>query len=141
MFVTLCSTLPCIPFEVVLEEQTGQGPQDTQPMSLYDLITLLEKRNIVDFTITGHKVERPASVCRGEAKDTFQVTHDAYSVYKPNAVQLKAVKAGNLAGVIGTKSLSSSKYISMVWRILVLESTCSLSMCSIVDMFSQEYII
>ncbi|CAK9089330.1 unnamed protein product, partial [Durusdinium trenchii] len=104
--------------EVVLEEQTGQGPQDTQPMSLYDLITLLEKRNIVDFTITGHKVERPASVCRGEAKDTFQVTHDAYSVYKPNAVQLKAVKAGNLAGVIGTKSLSSSKYISMVWRIL-----------------------
>ena len=126
---------------MVLEEQTGQGPQDTQPMSLYDLITLLEKRNIVDFTITGHKIERPASVCRGEAKDTFQVTHDAYSVYKPNAVQLKAVKAGNLAGVIGTKSLLSSKYISMVWRILVLESTCSLSMCSIVDMFSQEYII
>ncbi|CAK9084942.1 Uncharacterized protein SCF082_LOCUS40266 [Durusdinium trenchii] len=105
---------------VVLEEPVqGGSPQDTSPMMLHKLLKLLEQRGVVQFTVTGHQCDRPPEVKRGEAADRFEVKHESFSVYKPNNVNLKQVKAGSLAGLIGTKALSKSRWVKMVWRTLV----------------------
>lgn len=106
--------------QVVLEEPVqGGSPQDTSPMMLHKLLKLLEQRGVVQFTVTGHQCDRPPEVKRGEAADRFEVKHESFSVYKPNNVNLKQVKAGSLAGLIGTKALSKSRWVKMVWRTLV----------------------
>ena len=57
--------------QVVLEETTSAGACDTAPMSLYDLWVRLEKEGAVNMKFTGHSVERPASVQRGEDSDSL----------------------------------------------------------------------
>ena len=106
---------------MVLEEQVqGGGVADSSPMSLFKLLTTIEKRGAVDFKLTGHKIERPAAVRRGEAADAIDVSHETYSVYKMNNVVQKHVKAGSLASFIGQKALSGSQHITLVWRALVV---------------------
>lgn len=102
--------------EVVLEETTSQGAADTAPMRLYDLIVMLEKKGILDTSVTGHAVDRPAEVKRGEEQDRVEVVHESYSLFKPNNVAAKTAKATNVAGVVGFKALSSSNYLQLVWR-------------------------
>lgn len=104
--------------EVVLEEQTSQGLVDTGPMSLFRLVLSFEKRGHLDLKITGHAIDRPANVRRGEAPDCVTVTHQSHSVFKPNAVQARNVKGTNVAGLIGNKCLAASQYLTMVWRFL-----------------------
>lgn len=101
-----------------LEEEGPQGKTDSSPVTLYDLCVLLEKRGVMDFKVTGHEVDRPADVKRGESADRVDVKHVAFSVYKPNPVQVKHVKASNLAGFINFTKLSESKYLQLVWRAL-----------------------
>lgn len=55
--------------KVVWEETTARGASDSAPMKMYDRVYALEKRGSLDFTITGHKMERPAEVLRGEESD------------------------------------------------------------------------
>lgn len=76
----------------------------------------LEKRGLLDLKVTGHKVDRPSDVKRGESSDKIEVQHESYSVFRPAAVQLKTLKQTNVAGYVGTTSLSSSRFLALVWR-------------------------
>lgn len=49
-------------------------------MSLFKLLTTIEKRGAVDFKLTGHKIERPAAVRRGEAADAIDVSHETFGL-------------------------------------------------------------
>ena len=101
----------------MLEETGAAGTTDTNPRSIFKLMTLLEKRVILDAKLTGHKLERPPEVRRGEAADTMMLTHESFSVFKPNPVaKVQQVKASNIAGWIGLRALSNSNYLTMVWR-------------------------
>lgn len=108
----------CIAPKVVLEEQGTQGASDGPPSSLFTLIVQLEKRGLLDLKLTGHKIDRPPDVKRGESADRIDVIHETYSVFKPGQVALKTAKQTNLAGLIGYKALSSSQYLTLVWRYL-----------------------
>ena len=102
----------------MLEEQSSQGPSDTAPMSIYELVVSMEKKGILDLKLTGHGFDRPAAVKRGEERDRIEVTHEAYSLFKPNAVTARTAKATNIAGLIGYTALSNSQHIQLVWRTL-----------------------
>ena len=104
---------------MVLEEQTSNGPCDSTPMTLFQLVHMLERKGILDLTLTGHTVDRPASVKRGEERDRLEVAHQSYSLFKPNAVTAKTAKSTNVAGLAGYKMLKASNYLELVWRILV----------------------
>lgn len=101
---------------MVVEEQSPQGLVDVGPMSMYKLIVSFEKRGHLDLKVTGHIIDRPAAVKRGEAPDAITVAHEAHSVFKPNGVTAKNVKGSNVAGVIGMKVLAASQYLQLVWR-------------------------
>eukprot|EP00438_Fugacium_kawagutii_P018576 Skav220207 [mRNA] locus=scaffold2858:206317:210868:- [translate_table: standard] len=105
---------------VVLEEQSAQGLVDTGPMSIFELVLSFEKRGHLDLKMTGHNIERPANVQRGEAPDSIVVSQTQHSVFKPTAVQAKSVKGTNVASFLGGKTLRSSQYLTMVWRLLDL---------------------
>ena len=113
MFLAVCCTS-----KVVLEEQTSQGPADSNPMTLFELVLMLERKGILDTKITGHGVDRPPSVKRGEETDRLEVVHESYSLLKPNAVTIKTAKSTNIAGLAGYKVLSASNYLVLVWRLL-----------------------
>ncbi|CAK9075623.1 unnamed protein product, partial [Durusdinium trenchii] len=107
-------SLLCHKFLVVLEETGSSGVSDSSPMTLYALLTMLEKRGVLDAKLTGHKVERPPEVVRGEASDSITIAHEAFSVFRPNPVaQVKQVKASNIAGFIGLRALTSSNFITL----------------------------
>ena len=101
-----------------MEEQSPQGLQDVGPMTLYQMIVSFEKRGYLDLKVTGHVVDRPAEVKRGEAPDAITVAHEAHSVFRPNAVQAKSVKGTNIAGLVGMKILAASQYLQLVRRFL-----------------------
>ena len=108
---------------MVLEETGSSGVSDSSPMTLYALLTMLEKRGVLDAKLTGHKVERPPEVVRGEASDSITIAHEAFSVFRPIPVaQVKQVKASNIAGFIGLRALTSSNFITLAWRPLALET-------------------
>ncbi|CAK8992499.1 Uncharacterized protein SCF082_LOCUS3131, partial [Durusdinium trenchii] len=98
-------------------ETTSQGTQDTAPMTIYHMIHSFEKRGILDLKVTGHSIERPPAVRRGEEADRLEVQHEAHSVFKPNAVTAKQCKATNVAGLLGYKSLQASQHLQLVWRV------------------------
>ena len=102
----------------MLEEQTSQGPADSKPMSFFELILSLEKKGILDAKLTGHHVDRPPSVKRGEERDRLEIAHESFSVFKPNSVTAKAAKGTNIAGLLGFKVLSMSAHLQLVWRSL-----------------------
>ena len=54
------------------------------------MIHSFEKRGVLDLSVTGHTVDRPASVKRGEEPDRIEVQHEAFSVFRPNAVTARA---------------------------------------------------
>ncbi|CAK9111498.1 Uncharacterized protein SCF082_LOCUS51755 [Durusdinium trenchii] len=108
--------------KVVLEETTSQGAADTAPMRRYDLIVMLEKKGILDTSVTGHAVDRPAEVKRGEEQDRVEVVHESYSLFKPNNVAAKTAKATNVAGVVGFKALSSSNYLQLEGMAMPVET-------------------
>lgn len=99
-----------------MEESTSQGPADSAPMSLYQMIHSFEKRGVLDLSVTGHTVDRPASVKRGEEPDRIEVQHEAFSVFRPNAVTARACKGTNVAGFLGYKPLEASNCLQLVWR-------------------------
>eukprot|EP00435_Cladocopium_sp_Y103_P057161 s717_g19.t1 len=103
---------------VVLEEQSRQGPADSAPMTAYELIVSMEKKGILDCKLTGHAFDRPAAVKRGEERDRIEVTHEAFSLFKSNAVTTKRAKSTNVTGLIGYQALSNSQYVQLVWRTL-----------------------
>lgn len=76
----------------------------------------MEKRGLLDLKVTGHKVDRPVEVKRGESTDRIDVQHESYSVFRPTQVQVKSLKQTNAAGHIGYKALSASQYLTLVWR-------------------------
>ena len=115
----------------MLEEQSPQGLSDTGPMSVYQLMLSYEKRGHLDLKITGHAIDRPANVRRGEAANCIEVAHEAHSVFKPNAVPPNNVKGTNIAGLIGNKVLGASEYLDLVWRLLVSQSICSFSLVQV----------
>lgn len=85
-------------------------------MSLFELVHMFERKQILDIKVTGHSIDRPPTVKRGEEADRIEVKHESYSLFKPNAVTAKTAKATNVAGLAGFKSLSSSPYLKLVWR-------------------------
>ncbi|CAK9067064.1 Uncharacterized protein SCF082_LOCUS34017, partial [Durusdinium trenchii] len=95
--------------QVVLEETGSRGAADSDAMTIFDLIVMLEKRGLVDLTLTGHKFERPPAVKRGESEDSMVFNHEAFSVYKPNPVQQKNVKSSNVAGFLQYQTLTKSR--------------------------------
>ena len=104
---------------MVLEETTSQGPADSQPMSVFQMMVSFEKKGVLDLKVTGHSVDRPPAVKRGEESDKVEVQHQSFSVFKPNTVTAKNCKSTNVAGLLGFKALSSSQYLQLVWRALV----------------------
>ena len=113
LFLAVCCTSKVVP-----EEQTSQGPADSNPMTLFELVLMLERKGILDTKITGHGVDRPPSVKRGEETDRLEVVHESYSLFKPDAVTIKTAKSTNIAGLAGYKVLSASNYLVLVWRLL-----------------------
>lgn len=124
LFVSNCYLLCDTVIQVVLEEQTSQGAADSQPMSLYALMVSMEKKGHLDTKLTGHLVDRPPAVKRGEDRDHIQVTHEAFSVFRPNAVNVKSAKSTNMAGLIGNKVLSASAHLQLVWRSSGCQFSC-----------------
>ena len=99
-------------------EKPDNKSEDGSLQTLHELVLSMEKQGLVDLTISGHKVERPAAVKKGLSEDTLDVKHESYSCFRPNAVSLKNAKYQNFAGVIGVKNLPSSPDLVMVWRSL-----------------------
>ena len=97
-------------------EKPDSKSEDGTVQTLHELVLSLEKQGLVDLTISGHKVDRPAAVKKGISEDTLDVQHQSYSCYRPNAVALKNAKYQNFAGVVGVKNLSSSPQLELVWR-------------------------
>lgn len=81
---------------------------------------------MLDLKVTGHSVERPQAVQRGEERDRIEVGHESYSLFKPNNVTAKQCKATNVAGLLGVKSLQASPHLQMVWRNLLCGMSVSL---------------
>lgn len=106
--------------QVILEETSTSGVTDSLPMTLFKLVVLLEKRGLTGFTLTGHKLDRPSSVKRGESADAIEVEHQSYCVYRPSPVQLKTLKQTNMAGYLGFKMPNQSNFLQLVWRSLAL---------------------
>ncbi|CAK9049972.1 unnamed protein product, partial [Durusdinium trenchii] len=98
---------------VVLEEQSTQGPADSAPMSFFQLVLSMERKGILDCKLTGHTVDRPAAVKRGEERDRIEISHESYSVFKPNSVSAKQAKATNIAGLLGFKALNTSNHLQL----------------------------
>ena len=105
----------------MLEEQSAHGLVDNGPMTLYQMLVAMEKQGHMDLVLTGHSVQRPAAVARGEESDHFIISHSAHSVFKPNQVAANKLKGTNLAGYIGYTCLANSNFLGLVWRILVLK--------------------
>ena len=78
----------------------------------------MERKGILDCKLTGHTVDRPAAVKRGEERDRIEISHESYSVFKPNSVSAKQAKATNIAGLLGFKALNTSNHLQLVWRSL-----------------------
>ncbi|CAE7889335.1 unnamed protein product [Symbiodinium microadriaticum] len=103
-----------ISFELkVMLEKPDSKSEDGTVQTLHELVLSLEKQGLVDLTISGHKVDRPAAVKKGISEDTLDVQHQSYSCYRPNAVALKNAKYQNFAGVVGVKNLSSSPQLEL----------------------------
>lgn len=60
--------------QVVLETSTegSTAVVDSKPLPFYDLYVQLEKKGSIDFAVTGHKVDRPAEVKKGECSDRLE---------------------------------------------------------------------
>ena len=76
----------------------------------------MERKGVLDVKLTGHAFDRPAAVKRGEERDRIEVTHEAFSLFKPNMVTTRNAKSTNIAGLIGFKTLSASDHMQLVWR-------------------------
>ena len=119
--------------EVIMEEQGSSGAQDSAPMTLHEAMVMMEKRGMIDLKVSGHSVERPAAVKRGDEPDTLEVSHQSYLVFKPNPVTVKNVKGSNIAGFVGFKVLSSSRFLKLVWSSLLTYKMPLHSPCVVLD--------
>lgn len=90
-----------------MEETTSGGVTDSKPMSVYEVVVQLERRGVLDSKLSGHEVSRPAAVQRGEEQDRIEITHNDYSVFRPNPVQVRNAKGTNIGGFIGYKLLET----------------------------------
>ena len=68
-------------------------------MTLRHCLQGVEKSGMIEYLLGGHKCARPASVQQGNSDDFFQISPDPENelVWKPSAVQVKHLKAANLA--------------------------------------------
>eukprot|EP00435_Cladocopium_sp_Y103_P029455 s2934_g7.t1 len=87
--------IPCR-FEDDYHKENGS---DSAVMVLRHALQQVEKNITVDFTLGGHKCERPPQVTQGNADDFFQVSPDPDSqlLWRPTAVAMRNLKYNNVA--------------------------------------------
>ena len=73
---------------------------------------------------TGKVVKLNCFVCCIFGPCRYEIEHEAYSIFRPNPVQVKSAKFTNLAGLVGYKPLANSSWIQLVWRCSVGFRSC-----------------
>ena len=86
-------------------------------MSLRAALQQIEKTGMIDYTVGGHKCERPGEVVQGHADDRFQISPDPDQalLYRSNAVAAKNLKFNNLASFFTFQALEASPLVLAPW--------------------------
>ena len=73
----------------------------------------VESKGTVDFSLGGHSCSRPPEVQQGKAADAFVVQPDTTNplVWRPQAVQQKALKPANLASHFAYPLINASPLV------------------------------
>jgi len=76
-----------------------ENGSDSAVMVLRQALQQVERNITVDFTLGGHRCERPPQVTQGHADDFFQITPDADSqlLWRPTAIAMRNLKHNNVA--------------------------------------------
>lgn len=79
-------------------------------MTLREALQHVEKNGLVDYTLGGHKCERPPEVKQGKCDDRFDIQGgpDSPLLWRANNVAMKNLKANNVASHFSWEKLSSS---------------------------------
>ena len=92
-----------------LQENSADQPVDV----LRSVLQKIEKCGAVGFTVGGHTCARPPEVQQGKAPDSFTITPDEANplLWRPQAVQVKNLKASNIASHFGLSLLNASPLV------------------------------
>lgn len=82
-------------------------------MRLREALQAVERGGMIEYSLGGHHCARPPAVQQGQSDDCFTISPDANNelLWRPNAVQAKALKGANLASHFPYKSLSESPLV------------------------------
>lgn len=95
---------------------SSQGA-DSSCMMLREALQRFERKGLVEYTVGGHRCQRPASVQQGKQDDCFEVSPDESKVllWRPNNVPTKSLKAANVASSFSWPSLEASPLTLAPW--------------------------
>lgn len=93
---------PCL-----LPQENGS---DSSLMSLREVLQKVERGGAVDYTLGGHRCERPPQVQQGHADDQFIISADPESplLWRPSAIAMRNLKANNVASHFSYTQLAGS---------------------------------
>ena len=90
--------------------QQQEDGSDGPVTRLRECLQSIEKGGMIEYTVGGHRCQRPPSVTQGKADDQFEVGPDPDNelLWRPNAIQTKQLKAVNLASHFPYTALNDS---------------------------------
>ena len=93
---------PCL-----LPQENGS---DSSLMTLREVLQKVERGGAVDYTVGGHRCDRPPQVQQGQADDHFIVSPDPDSprLWRQTAVAMRNLKANNVASHFSYTQLAGS---------------------------------
>ena len=79
-------------------------------MSLKDCLQRVEASGLVEYTLGGHKCERPPEVAQGLSEDAFNVSPDPDNalLWRANQIQTRSLKQSNVASHFPFSTLAQS---------------------------------
>ena len=91
----------------LLPQENGS---DSSLMSLRTALQKVERGGAVDYTLGGHRCERPPQVQQGHADDQFTISPDPDSplLWRPSAIAMRNLKANNVASHFSYTQLAGS---------------------------------
>ena len=86
-------------------------------MRLRQALQSVERAGMIEYSLGGHHCARPPAVQQGQSDDCFTISADPNNelLWRPNAIQAKALKGANLASHFPYKTLSDSPLVLALW--------------------------
>lgn len=93
----------------LLQEDGADGPVT----ALKEALQAAERSGLVEYSLGGHKCQRPSDVQQGRADDRFEISPDLDNelLWRPNAFQTRSLKASNIASHFSFTSLNESPLV------------------------------